>query len=130
MQGHKNNEAIYAFDPQSGEIIWECDVGSMILSSIAYHSGSLFAGTRDGVICVDSEGTLRWETPVGGHRGNISLTNNLLFTGSDDGVHALNRNNGEEIWHFQTDEYIHAAPSIVNDVLVIGTDGGDIYALE
>ncbi|MFP9191946.1 PQQ-binding-like beta-propeller repeat protein [Natronosalvus vescus] len=128
--GAQKNETIYAFDPQNGEIIWESDVGSMILTSISYHSGDLFAGTRDGVISVGTEGAIRWENPAGGHRGNITLTNELLFTGSDDGVHALDRTGGEEIWYFQTDEYIHAAPSVVNDVLIVGTDAGDIYALE
>ncbi|MFP8956144.1 PQQ-binding-like beta-propeller repeat protein [Natrialbaceae archaeon A-CW3] len=128
--GVQGSESILALDPINGDIAWEVPVDSMVYSSISYHSGTLFAGTESGVVCIDTmEESIQWQVPYGGYRGNISLMDDILFSGSQSGIHALHRNDGEEKWNHKIG-YVPGEISFSDDVLVAGTREGTVYALE
>ncbi len=54
----------------------------------------------------------------------------VYFGSSDHHVYALDAVTGQEVWHFEADDSIHAAPALSNGRLFIATWGTKLYALD
>lgn len=70
------------------------------------------------------ENDVLWSTNLGCFFNTPSVSNDVVYVGSyyDGGkLHAVNANNGTEIWNYSTDKILHDAPTIVGDLVYIGS---------
>lgn len=98
--------------------------------------GKLYAGHSDGFVRAISEadGTQVWATQVGGEVLDAAAydpIHNAVFVGTSAGkVVRLNAADGAITGEFSADGGIITAPLLVNTVLVVGTLGGTLYAID
>jgi serine/threonine protein kinase len=65
-------------------------------------------------------------------RGTARLATDVdaVFFGSDDGhLYALGAPNGRFLWKYQLGEPVRCKPTVTNDLVIVGCDSGEIYAL-
>jgi len=55
-----------------------------------------------------------------------------VFTGisQENAVYALDSETGDVQWQFQTNDVVHSSPTIVNEMVFIGSDDGNVYAID
>jgi outer membrane protein assembly factor BamB len=108
-----------------------------LISSPTLSGSKLFIGSRDGYLYAlnRSDGTFLWKYnyDVSWVISTVAVKNDILVTGTSDGrfVHALNVNDGKELWRFMTQATVWASPAITgNNMVVIPSNDGYVYVLE
>ncbi len=48
----------------------------------------------------------------------------------DFSVYAFNASTGAQLWIYKTGKYVHSSPVVMNGVLDIGSDDGNVYAFQ
>ena len=116
---------------------WTYEAGGAIESSAAIVDGVVYVGSSTGtLLAIDLEtGTLRWKytTGDGGSIGESSpaVGGNAVFVGDLNGtVHAVNVRDGSGLWTFKTGDEVHSSPTLVGDLVLIGSYDTYLYALE
>ena len=96
------DKKLYAFDPQTGRVLWDFSTRGMIDSS---------------------------PVVVGGAPGGNPLVGaGRVFFGSQDGrVYGLDRQSGKEVWRYDAGGKISASPAVASGRLVIGSESGHLY---
>ena len=59
-----------------------------------------------------------------------SIANGMLYIGGMNGLYCLDSTTGVEMWNFSTGDKVYSTPSIVNNRVYFGSDGGNIYSLD
>jgi outer membrane protein assembly factor BamB len=106
-----------------------------------YHQGVVYAACWDKhLYAIEAEtGRLRWRTPLGRGISSPPVVGRFLYIGvkersADDrptyGLHALNLENGEQIWRFQTDKHVETPAGLQDDFVFVSSRGGHFYALD
>ena len=82
-----NDNNIYSLDTDNGEILWKFVTNGWVDSPPVATKGLIYAGSKDGTIYVlDGEkGTLVNKSEVNGGIIALSISDNMLFTTSNDG---------------------------------------------
>jgi outer membrane protein assembly factor BamB len=139
---------IYAFDPQSGDLIWKTeDLGGQLVASPALSpDGRLYIGAfgsrtenverSSRLVAVDSSnGQILWSTSTRGWVWSTPmLKENMLYFGDNEGfVYALNAQTGDVLWQVQpdtsADRAIIGAPVVLGDRLYVGSKAGLLHIL-
>jgi outer membrane protein assembly factor BamB len=139
----------YALDVGSGETRWtfettgvglnSADFGfdrTQIQGSAAIADGTVYFGSRDGSLyALDAAtGELRWHREDGTAWvvGTPALHEGTLFNGRSSGgrFRAIDAGNGEESWVITTRGLVFSSPTVVGDVVYVGSGGGAMYALD
>src|SRR5207248_10194113 len=61
------NNAVYALEGYSGNILWKFETGGEVWSSPSYNGNEIFIGSDDGFLyCLDIDGKLLWKTKLNG----------------------------------------------------------------
>ena len=81
-----------------------------------------------------SDGSLLWQFtfPELTLLSSPTIANGVVYIAAEGVIYALNTSNGSMLWSFYTDSiesYFFIAPSVVNNILYMGTDRGSMYAL-
>jgi outer membrane protein assembly factor BamB len=64
-----------------------------------------------------------WATPL--------VDDNIVYAASLDGkIYAINATNGEKLWEFDTKSPIVVSPILVDDLLVVASESGEIYVFK
>ena len=45
-------------------------------------------------------------------------------------VYAFNASTGAQLWKYKTGKYVYSSPVVMNGVLYIGSDDGNVYAFQ
>ena len=111
------NGRVYAIDEASGALIWEFvtdtweawDIPWIIWSSVAvYPEKGLVYVTADKLYAINMEdGSLawKWESPSQWEFSSPTYEDDVVYFGGMDGyLHAIDANDGTEIWTFETGE--------------------------
>ena len=127
---------LYALNADSGQPVWNYDIGRGVVSPPAVADGLVFFGTaydKNHIYALDAAtGKVRWgyETryriysPPTGVEG-------VVYFGADDGhVYALDVANGERIWRYFSAGPIDSSPAVVEDVIYVGSGDGHLHALK
>jgi outer membrane protein assembly factor BamB len=111
---------------------WEFEAGGAIVSTPIVYDGTLYFGSLDRKIYAvnaDTGKLLAGFKPF--EAGNWFWSKAVAYNGSiidcslDGGVYAIDAVTGAELWSAKVNGSIRGNPALVNNVLVVGTDGGN-----
>jgi outer membrane protein assembly factor BamB len=133
-----NNRSINAYNEVTGELIWRYQLHDRSLSFNAYHNNVIFISDTSGYVYAlnSSSGVLIWEKKIGNtcDISSPSISGGLLFIGTRDfeegAFFALNETNGEILWKYPVGASVTAPPSIVDGMMLCGTDSWNMYAFD
>ncbi len=125
-----------AYSEYDGSLLWTYPLHGYSLSFNAYHNGVVYISDTSGyVYALDStDGTLIWENKIGNciDISSPTISGGLIFIGTRDGSNgaffALEESTGEILWKYTIGASITAPPSIVDGMMLCGTDDWDMYA--
>jgi parallel beta-helix repeat protein len=126
---------VYALDMLTGAPIWNHSIGILVISSPVVADGKVIIGSYDeGLYALDaSNGTIVWNAAIGCIDSSPSVANGKVYVGSyvPSGVYALDVLTGDIVWNYMTPSGISlSSPTIVDNVLYIGSTDEKIYALQ
>jgi len=135
-----DDKHIYAININDGKEKWKFKTGSWVSTTPAFYNNKLYIGSRDGKIyCLNAfNGKKEWEYyreesiffNPSIEKGNLLIGASLYKTGNYEEILLnLDPETGEEKWNFRTDSSLYAAPFIFNNIVYLGSEGGNIYAL-
>ena len=120
---------VTARNAETGAQIWEYEANDSVLTAVAYRSGSVYFGSRDGHVYAlnAADGVLHWKSRIG-HPivSSPAVTKESVYAGAGNGViYRINIDDGHVVWQFDTDkitggEPIYSSPAIANGKLYIG----------
>lgn len=139
---------LFAIDRETGTERWNLP-WVRTMPSPAYADGRLYYGGDRILTCLNTaDGSIEWEIPMGTRweMSTAAIGDEHLYVGTSDGrVRALHRNDGRELWSFETGPAIVltfsprsrggsapvvASPVVSGNVVYIGGIDGVFYALD
>ena len=133
--------ALYALDLATGSRQWRVSHhGSWVIASPAVHDGRVFAGSSDGhfIQAVDATtGRELWHLPIGANvlasplwiGGTLVVATHKTHAPSGE-LLAVDPSSGAVRWRLQLDAASNSSPVAYDGALYLGTDGGEILAIE
>ncbi len=132
------DQSMNAYNEYTGQLLWTYPLHGGSLSFNAYHNGCVFIADTLGYVYAlnGSTGHLLWEKKIG-ESCDISsptISGGLLFIGTRDGTdgafYALNESTGVILWRYPIGASVTAPPSIVDGMMLCGSDGWNMYAFD
>ena len=130
---------IYAFDKETGEVLWKFPAGRGVSTDIMRHGDAVYAVTlEDHVVCLDLEtGEPRWQLPTGGEpqeRFTLGSTpalagGRVYFGGLDGNVYAFDAANGNLKWKTDVESQVVTSTLLLDDAIIVGTDYAELHQL-
>lgn len=75
--------------------------------------------------------SLKWTKNLGFETDSSPvIVNGILYIGTTFGIHALDAKTGKEVWRYNTKGFVKAVPAVSNDILYIGADDNQLYAID
>jgi outer membrane protein assembly factor BamB len=117
-----------------GTEIKTIDSGSYIAASAAILDGQVYIGNYDNVLIkTDIEtGKILWkyEKSEAPFFSSPAIGTDVVVVGSrDELVHCIGRNDGKQLWTFQTLGEVDSSPVICGDKVVFGSQDGNVYMI-
>lgn len=111
---------------------WRFDPNGNGGSSPVVVGDTVFAALNDSVYAVsDAEGEERWHQRW---RRNISSTpavyDGELYVGAETKIYARDVQNGAYVWDVDTGARVDAAPTVTEELVIIGSHDGYLYAID
>lgn len=131
-----NLHNFYALDAATGAQKWKFTVGNKIWSGAVYDSGTIYFGSMDHMLhALDANtGAQKWTFTAGGLiAGTPRVKDGVVYVGALNTLNAVDAASGQLKWMFKSpnpNEWIWAQPTVVNNMVYIGTLTGNVYALE
>lgn len=126
-----NGGSILALDKQTGKVTWTVDLEAGIHGPLSANDESLFVVAGKDVYCLEQDsGEVRWVQRVGATSATgLALGADALYLGTfDQMVYALNVVDGDDLWRYEAELPVHAAPALVSGQLYIGDNAGTVRA--
>ena len=132
------DRSINAYDEDTGALLWRYELHDVSLSFNAYHNNMIFISDTGGYVYAlnSSSGALLWEKKVGNtiDISSPTVSGGLLFIGTRDfkegAFFALNETTGDILWKYTVGASVTAPPSIVDGMMLCGTDNWNMYAFD
>jgi outer membrane protein assembly factor BamB/orotate phosphoribosyltransferase len=126
---HKRRGSIAALRRNTGEFVWNLEIGRYVHATGAYAPslGAVGIGANDAVFrCLDAAtGRLIWATQLQGRvpQGSVfSEELGMFFCASAEGsLYALDCRTGAIRWQYRTENSINATPCLVDNMVVVGS---------
>jgi outer membrane protein assembly factor BamB len=125
---------LYAIDASSGALLWQYDLKSAVVSSVAVANSTVYAGSLDGFLyAVDAEsGEEKWRYNTGREIwSSPAVSHGRVFAGTNGGsVVAVDAKRGTLVWQYDRDfSDFKSSPAVANGFVYIGSTG-HLYALD
>jgi outer membrane protein assembly factor BamB len=91
--------------------------------------GTVFAVGSDHFCYAVENGTERWRAHVGGLRGQLTVTDGIIFLGNNSEVVALDATTGAERWRYRTGDWTNS-PAAAAGVVYAGSYDGGLHAID
>lgn len=127
-----------AVNADSGDIVWEYEVGDAIMSSMVLKDGYVIFGSRDNFVYSLSatEGDLHWKAYLGGVVvSSPAVTQDTVYAATESGeICSLSVHDGNINWRYDSAgvKYglkFYSSPAIVDGKLYIGSSDRYIFCL-
>jgi outer membrane protein assembly factor BamB len=130
-----SNYGIHAIDAKTGAGLWTTHTNGFVKSAPTVADGVLYVGADDNrFYAMDiNDGTLKWiyKNSTNGYTSSPIVVNNLAYEGSKGGsFYAFDVRNGEISWQVLTGKVIESSPAMGDGIIVFGTNGGIIIAVD
>jgi len=128
---------VYGLNIATGEFIWKYATHGGIASSPVVDQSNrliLFGSEDKTFYALDyRNGRINWSyTTQDKIRGTARIAPEVdaVFFGSDDGhLYALGAPTGRFLWKFQLGDSVRSRPFIANDIVIVGSESGELFAL-
>lgn len=134
---------IYALDGVTGGLRWRRSLGSPVLSTPAISGRTVYFTTWDNALhAADAAtGQERWRKDLGRTLGtgdyweyyvsSPQISGGRLYVGSASGrLFAIEPVSGRTLWSFDAGARIRTTPTLAGDLVIIGTMGGEVLAID
>lgn len=136
---------MFAFDATTGEERWAVEDADNPVTGPVLAEGLLYVTFTDGEVAAfdPATGEERWrayagvldeEVGIDPSPGLPLVVDGTLFVSSNGfaGAHtvALDAQTGRELWKTPTGDFSASAPALLDNVLLVGSDSGDLLALD
>lgn len=133
---------LYALDSNNGKLLWSYKTKGEIRASVAVDKDQVYFPSSDGNLYAleCKTGKLKWIYKTAGEnvydiwdyfQSSPAVIDGVVYFGSgDQHVYALYAKTGELQWRFKTGGIVHAAPTISDNAILIGSFDGHFYCLE
>ncbi len=130
--------SIYAFNVNSGDLLWYKDLNLKLTSGLSLQEGRLLLGSNIGeVIALNpKDGQELWRSKVSSEvlTPPLSQQGYVIVRSIDGHLYALDAATGKRRWIFERSVPLltlrgNSAPLIVNDMVLLGSDNGKLTAL-
>lgn len=125
---------VYALRAGTGKLAWQFDTQSGLPdSSPAVVGGVVYIGdySHDCVWALDATtGALKWRSHGGGSQGSVSYADGVVYAASywGDAVFAFDANTGVTLWSSPLGTHSMSTPVVVNGMLYVGAEDGNLHA--
>lgn len=128
---------IWAINATTGAFVWKYAThGGISATPVVYEASKLvLCGSEDYTFyAIDyRNGRINWSYSTQDRiRGTARIASDVdaVFFGSDDGhFYALAAPTGRFLWKYQVGDPVRSRPFITNEVIIFGTESGEIFAL-
>ncbi|MBN1532206.1 MAG: PQQ-binding-like beta-propeller repeat protein [Spirochaetes bacterium] len=125
---------VYALDDDDGDVDWDFDVDSRIISSSPkVYKDNVYVGCYSGSFyAIDaSRGRMRWKFDMKKSIfSNPAFHDDTVYIGASDGtLYALDARKGSLQWKFNTGSKMMSEPDILKDEIFV-TSGNSVYSLK
>jgi len=126
--------SVYAIDCSNGAIVWRFQADETdkhrYIDSISIVKTTVYAASRQYVYAIDTtSGKEKWRFPRVGTLGDaLAVSANMIYIGSDDGVHFVDAITGNEKSIFKTGEQV-CSLLLADNKIYAGTESGNLYAI-
>jgi outer membrane protein assembly factor BamB len=125
-----NRGSVDAVDAASGDRIWRETVGDWVTRGpTAGADGVYVVVLGEGPVKLDRDGTVLWRSDVGGGTNPV-LTEDDVVLGTDDGVVAVGRDDGEVSWRGETGSVVQFDVRLRDGVVYAGDQYGTVTAFD
>jgi outer membrane protein assembly factor BamB len=136
---------VYALDAETGDFIWECEIGEEIWSAPAVNADALYIGTFDGnLYAIDANtGETKWQQPFETDGPIVStplVDSGVVYAASfDRHIYALDAATGDLLWQFpaegegdgsQPQRWFWASPLMYEDKIYAPNMDGNVYVID
>jgi outer membrane protein assembly factor BamB len=122
---------LLALDPRSGDTMWRYR-GRLDLSTPVFAKNLLYTTDVGALYALDpATGAERWRRQTGATvPGPVAILDGVAYAGGDGVLHAFDAESGEPRWTYAVPTYLTTAPAGSKDLLVFGTAGQELIALD
>ena len=133
------NGDVWAFDANSGRVLWHRHVGGAVKGAIAGAGDRLYVGSYDGhVYCLSRAGAQLWRASAqprlygrGSFYSTPALAYDRVYIGSTDGkVYSFGAGTGKLRWSHSTGGYVYGSPAVWNKLVLVGSYSGRFLAFD
>lgn len=127
----QRNGRVISLDVNSGSVQWNFDTFDRIISAPAVENSTIYICDRSGkVYALDTNsGHQKWKNrDYNDFISSPKVVGETLYVGSESGIHALEKNQGEELWCYETDKLLSFVP--MEDIMLVATIDDCVYSLE
>ena len=122
---------LHALDRTSGEKKWQYETGAEIAGGVSAWKDRLILASHDSwLYCLFKNGKEDWKFATN-DRINCSpaIVDHFTFvSGCDSALRVIDIEAGEQVLEVDMADYLIASPAIVDDMLYVGSHGGDVTA--
>jgi outer membrane protein assembly factor BamB len=132
------DSALHVIDTAKGTELAAVDIGGQVGATAAVRGDQLYLGTiaTNQVLAIDwNKAQVLWKFEAARKQqpyyASVAVTDKLVIAASRDKlVHALDRENGKEVWNFATEDRIDSSPVVVGKRVFVGSLDGKLYVLD
>lgn len=123
---------LHAVNRRDGRPLWKYATDAEIAGGVAVYKDQLLLASHDAFLyCLAKDGTEQWKFQTN-DRINCSpgIADKFTFvSGCDEHLRVIDLTSGTEVRDVQMDSFLIASPAIVDDMLYVGSHGGDVAAV-
>ena len=122
------NNYTYAFDANSGAMLWHQNTGFANTSAPTRVDGVVYVGS-DSIYALNARnGGVQWRYPTQDVVTSAPVVvNGVIYTGSYDGnIYALNAANGAKHWSYQAGGRVYVAPIVDHNMVYFGAGNDSV----
>lgn len=126
------NQVLYALKPNSGDKLWEINIGTNLTSSPLVLGDKLILGTDKGLMIIDAKKgtTISTIAEVKSTQSSPTGEGNIVYIGTDDNkVVAVNLDDNTIKWTFNTTSAVNSSPTISNGQVFVASTNA-VYSLD
>lgn len=137
---------------KGGQLIWQYDLDAISKSEVAVDDSGIYVLADNGLHALSHTGTKLWHFKTHDNNWEINglswgwgnnqvkdiwawyrsapvIKNDSLYFGNSKGTFAINKINGEMIWHADTG-VTHTKPALAQNTLVVGSWDNHLYGID